>query len=95
MLAINTIDIISESTDLGDTVVGKRSANRVVTATTKTAAILDRIALLDLPCYGADEHRVVARARIALHGALLMSERVARTYTAPLTGGLNRRSIAY
>ncbi len=95
MLAINTIDIISESTDLGDTVVGKRSANRVVTATTKTAAILDRIALLDLPCYGADEHRVVARARIALHGALLMSERVARTHTTPLTGGLNRRSIAY
>ncbi len=77
MLAINTVDIISESTDLGDTVVGSRKDLATPSSAAERAiAILDRVALLDLPGASGSTHvhtdnvyRV--KAKTAVVGALM------------------------
>ena len=93
MVAINTNDIIAESTDLGETVPGKRNANVTVSAASKAIAILSRIE--GISAIGTATDKSPAKARIALVRALITAERVARTYGTPRCGSLNRRQLSY
>jgi hypothetical protein len=91
MVAINTNDIIAESTDLGDTVAARPTAKRTNNAAQRVAAILDRMALADLPCYGVAEHKRQAKVKLSAAHAIFNAERVARKYGTPTATRLNRR----
>ena len=95
MVAINTNDIIAESTDLGTTKVASRKdiATPVVTAGMRVARILDRVALLSLPCYGVAEHRVAAKAKLAVAHAIMNADRVTGKYGTPGATRLNRGMV--